>query len=163
MVRRRRYSSHSASPRIEVRTSAIHGSGVFARRSIPKGARIVEYVGERISTEEADARYNDDAMPHAHTFLFTVDEHTVIDAAHGGNEARFINHSCEPNCEAVNEDGRIYVEALRDIAAGEELTYDYNLERGELTPGWRERYACSCAAPSCRGTLLAPPPRRRRA
>ena len=161
MVRRR--GNTERDPRwIEVRTSVIHGRGVFARRAIPKGTRIVEYVGERISTQEADARYDDDAMERAHTFLFTVDEDTVIDGARGGNEARFINHSCEPNCEAVNEDGRIYVEALRPIAPGDELTYDYNLERGELTPGWRERYACSCGAPSCRGTLLAPPPRRRR-
>lgn len=149
--------------RFELRTSAIHGRGVFARRSIPKGTRILEYVGERISTEEADERYDDDAMERAHTFLFTVDERTVIDAARDGNEARFINHSCEPNCETVNEDGRIFIEALRAIAPGEELTYDYNLERGELTPGWRERYACSCGTPSCRGTLIAPPPRRRRA
>jgi hypothetical protein len=150
-------------PGLRVGTSPIHGRGVFATRAISRGERIVEYVGERISEEEADARYDDDAMEHAHTFLFTVDDGTVIDGARGGNDARFINHSCAPNCEAVNEEGRIFIEALRDIAPGEELTYDYNLERGELTPGWRERYACSCGAPSCRGTLLAPAPAQRKA
>lgn len=149
-------------PGIEVRHSRIHGLGIFARRAFPRGARIVEYVGERISEQEADARYDDDAMEHAHTFLFAVEKGTVIDGR-SGNEARFINHSCAPNCEAVNEDGRIFIEALRGIAPGEELTYDYNLERSGLAPGWRERYACSCGAASCRGTLLAPPPARRKA
>ena len=146
-------------PAVEVRRSPIHGRGVFAARAIRKGARILEYEGERISPEEADARYDDDAMEHAHTFLFTVDDETVIDGARGGNEARFINHSCAPNCEAVIEDDRVFIYALRNLLTGEELTYDYNLEReGELSPGWEARYACYCGADACRGTLLAPAP-----
>ncbi len=148
---------------IEVRESPIDGKGVFAVRAIPKGTRIVEYAGERITHQEADARYNEDAMEHPHTYLFTLDKKTVIDAMVEGNQARFINHSCEPNCEAVTEDGHIYIEALRDISIGEELTYDYHLEyKGRYRPEWRERYACHCGTLSCRGTLLLPKARRMR-
>ncbi len=149
---------------IEVRPSSIQGMGVFAQRLIPKKTRIIEYVGERISHAEADARYNEDAMEHPYTYLFTVDRKTVIDATVQGNESRYINHSCEPNCEAVLEEKRIYIEALRDIQPGEELTYDYHLEyQGRYDPAWKERYACHCGAPSCRGTLLLPrPPRKKR-
>ena len=149
---------------IEVRQSSIHGSGVFAVRRIPSGTRVIEYTGERITPEEADARYDDDQAESAHVLLFTVDDKTFIDGGVGGNEARFINHSCEPNCEAVCEDGRIFVEARRDIGRGEELTYDYALRRaGRYRAGWKERYACHCGAPSCRGTMLAPRrPRKRK-
>lgn len=146
-----------------IRRSSIHGRGAFALRRIPAGTRLIEYTGERITPEEAAQRYDDDAMEHAHTFLFTVDDETVIDGARGGNEARYINHSCEPNCEAVDEDGRIFIYALRDIAPGEEITYDYHLERtGGLPRNWRTLYACHCGAPSCRGTMLDRPPRRPR-
>lgn len=147
----------------EVCSSPIHGTGVFARCRIPKGARIIEYTGERISHAQADARYDEDAMENPHTVLFTVDKKTVIDAGVGGNEARFINHSCEPNCEAVIEDQRVFIAARRDIRRGEELTYDYHLEyQGRYRPEWRERYACHCGSPSCKGTLLLPKPRRSR-
>ena len=146
----------------EVRTSSIHGRGVFALRRIHKGTRLIEYVGERISPEEADRRYDDDALDIPHTFLFTVDKHTVIDAAVDGNEARFINHSCDPNCEAVDDAGRIFIEAIRRIRPGEELTYDYHLERdGRWRKEWAERYACRCGASDCRGTLLVKPKRPR--
>ena len=142
----------------ELRSSPIHGQGVFAVRRIRKGTRLIEYIGERIAPETADLRYDDDAMTIPHTFLFTVDAHTVIDAAVGGNEARFINHSCNPNCEAVDDDGRIFIEAIRNIRPGEELTYDYHLERdGRWRKEWAERYACRCGAPNCRGTLLVKP------
>jgi SET domain-containing protein len=144
----------------ELRSSPIHGQGVFALRRIHQGTRLIEYVGERVSPEEADLRYDDDAMQRPHTLLFTVDARTIIDAAVGGNEARFINHSCQPNCEAVDDDGRIFVEALRNIRPGEELTYDYHLERdGHWRKAWAERYACRCGAPNCRGTLLVKPKR----
>jgi len=139
-----------------VKRSRIQGSGGFAWRWIPAGTRIIEYKGERISTDEADSRYDDDTMRRHHTFLFSVDEDTVIDAAVGGNEARFINHSCDPNCEAVDDGGRIFIEALRDIAPGEELYYDYGYELDEpLTDELREKYPCRCGAPNCRGTILA--------
>ncbi len=148
---------------VQVRASPINGAGVFAACPIPKGTRIVEYTGEHITHEEADERYDEDAMEHPHTYLFTLDKKTVVDATVEGNEARYINHSCEPNCKAITEDGHIYIQALRDIAAGEELTYDYHLEyHGRYRPEWRERYACHCGSPSCRGTLLLPKPRRTR-
>ncbi len=146
----------------EVRSSSIHGRGVFALRRIRKGTRLIEYVGERISPEEADRRYDDDALDIPHTFLFTVDKRTVIDAAVDGNDARFINHSCNPNCEAVDDAGRIFIEAIRTIRLGEELTYDYHLERdGRWRKEWDQRYACRCGAPNCRGTLLVKPKRPR--
>ena len=148
-------------PFFEIRPSPIHGRGAFATRRIRKGTRIIEYTGERLTPSAADARYDDDRSEHPHVLLFTVDRRTVIDAGVGGNEARYFNHSCEPNCEAVTEKRRVYLEALRTIAAGEELTYDYQLERGRWpTAEWEKRYACRCGAATCRGTMLAPPPRR---
>jgi uncharacterized protein len=142
---------------IEIRASPIQGQGAFAVRAIPQGTRVVEYTGERISPEEADARYDDDALEHSHTFLFTVTRNIIIDAARDGNEARFINHSCDPNCEAVIEHKRVFIEAIRDIAPGEELTYDYHLERpGRFKEEWKQRYACHCGADNCRGILLEP-------
>ncbi len=142
---------------IEVRPSKIQGLGVFASQRIPSGTRIIEYLGERISPAEADRRYDDDASEHPHVLLFTVDSRTVIDAAVGGNDARFINHSCEPNCIAVNQKKHIYIESLRDIDPGEELLYDYNLTRSDDdTPDLEQLYACHCGAPTCRGTMLVP-------
>jgi SET domain-containing protein len=142
----------------ELRQSSIAGRGAFATRPIKKGTRIIEYTGERISNAEADRRYDEDKMSSHHTFLFTLNRRTVVDAGVGGNEARFINHSCSPNCEAVIEDGkRIYIEALRDIQVGEELAYDYQYERTDDHTEADERfYACRCGAPGCRGTILAP-------
>jgi SET domain-containing protein len=146
----------------EIRSSTIHGQGAFALQFIPKGTRVIEYTGERITPQEANVRYNDEEMEHPHTFLFTVDKRTVIDGARHGNEARYINHSCEPNCQTFIEDSRVFVEAIRDIPPGTELTYDYHLTRnGRYGAKWERRYACHCGAPSCRGTLLAP--RRRKA
>jgi hypothetical protein len=147
----------------EVRSSPIQGLGAFAAQPIRKGTRVVEYVGERISPKAADARYDDDNAAHVHVLLFTVDKKTVIDAGVGGNDARFINHSCEPNCETVVEGKRVYVDALHDIAAGEELTYDYNLTReGKYDAQTEARYACHCGAQTCRGTMLEPRRGRRR-
>ncbi|MFL5582208.1 MAG: SET domain-containing protein [Gemmatimonadaceae bacterium] len=145
--------------------SPIAGRGVFATRRIPKGTRIVEYVGERITPEEADERYDDDTMDVHHTFLFIVDDDTIVDAAVGGNAARFINHSCDPNCEAAVEDGRIWVTAIKDIAPGAELVYDYAYERaGHFKKSYWELYACRCGAKKCRGIILKKPkPPKRRA
>src|SRR5690606_23722497 len=138
----------------EVRRSKIHGKGVFATRRIPKGTRLIEYKGERITWEEADRRYDDSIQPH-HTFLFAVDDKTVIDGGRYGNDARWINHSCDPNCEAVEEDGRIFIETIRDIEPGEELTYDYSYILDEPhTAAVKARYPCYCGSPKCRGTIL---------
>jgi uncharacterized protein len=149
-------------PCFEIRPSPIHGHGAFATRRIRKGTRIIEYTGERLTPSAADARYDDDRREPPHVLLFTVDRRTVIDAGVGGNEARYFNHSCTPNCEAVIENRRVYLEAFRTIAAGEELTYDYQLERGGWPSAeWESRYVCRCGAATCRGTMLAPPPRRK--
>ena len=143
-------------PLFEIRNSPIQGFGGFATQRIRKGTRIIEYIGERITSEEGDRRYSDEDE-HPHVLLFVVDKHTVIDAAVGGNDARFINHSCEPNCKTVVEKKRVYIKALKTIAAGEELTYDYNLTReGNDTPETEKQFACHCGAKTCRGTMLAP-------
>ncbi len=139
--------------RFVVRRSSIQGRGVFALRRIPKGTRIIEYRGERVSHREADRRH--DAQDDPHTMLFIVDAKTVIDGTSGGNSARWINHSCNPNCEAVDEKKRIYIEAIRQIRAGEELSYDYNLVLEERhTPAAKREHACNCGEPCCRGTML---------
>jgi len=160
-----RKANGKRAPLLEVRRSGIHGSGVFALRRIAKGARVVEYTGERVSHREADTRYADRDERDNHTFLFIVDGRTVIDAGVGGNEARFINHSCAPNCETAIEDRRVFIYALRDIEPGEELAYDYQIqrERGD-PPDIEQIFGCSCGAPTCRGTMIAPrePPRARR-
>ncbi len=141
----------------EIRESAVAGKGAFATRAIAARERIIEYVGERITHEEADRRYDDESMDVHHTFLFTVSSRTVIDASHGGNEARFINHSCAPNCEAEIERGRVFIYALRDIAAGEELCYDYAYQRsGDETEADEELYRCLCGAAECRGSIMEP-------
>jgi hypothetical protein len=141
--------------RFAVRRSPIHGNGVFALRLIRKGTRIIEYIGERISHEEADARYSELHANSPHTMLFTVNDDIVIDATRRGNSARWINHSCTPNCEIEDQDDRIFIEARRDIRPGEELTYDYNLQLGEPhTKAAKRAHACFCGARRCRGTML---------
>jgi hypothetical protein len=140
-----------------IRRSPIQGRGAFAVRPIPRGTRIIEYTGERITHREADARYDDAGMERHHTWLFTVNRRVVVDAAVGGNASRFINHCCEPNCEIQIETGRIYIDAARDIEPGEELTYDYAYEREEGDEdGVEKLYMCHCGARRCRGTILAP-------
>lgn len=147
----------SNSMAFEIRDSAVAGKGAFALRPIAKGERIVEYLGERISHEEADRRYDDESMDVHHTFLFTVSSRTVIDASQGGNEARYINHSCAPNCEAEIDRGRVFIHAIRVIAAGEELCYDYGYPRsGDETEEDEERYRCQCGAENCRGSIMEP-------
>jgi hypothetical protein len=146
---------------IEVRRSDVHGLGVFAARRIPKGTRIIEYVGERVSHDEADRRYEEKDANDSHTFLFIVDSKTVIDAGVDGNDARFFNHSCDPNCESTVEKRRVYIEALRDIEPGAELTYDYQIQREDDDPdNIDEVFACRCGFPQCRGTMLWPTERR---
>ena len=146
-----------------VRRSKVHGTGVFATRSIAKGTRVIEYVGERISHAEADRRHGDKPLEDNHTFLFTVDSRTVIDAGTGGNAARFINHSCDANCETVIEKKRVYIDAARNIAVGEELGYDYMIERDPTDPSnIDEIFACRCGAANCRGTMLLAPKKPRR-
>ncbi len=138
--------SHAAKEYFELRKSPIQGRGAFAIRRIRRGTRIIEYTGEHITSEEADARYDDANMKRHHTFLFILDEHTVVDAARGGNAARFINHSCEPNCFSRVMRGHMLFFALRDIAPGEEITLDY-------TPSQHPGRRCTCGAAKCRGVM----------
>lgn len=156
--------SEAAGPIVRVRRSKIHGSGVFARCAILRGARIIEYVGERVSHAEADRRYENRPLNDAHTFLFVVDEKTVVDAGVGGNEARFINHACRPNCETEVTRGRIWVRARRRIQPGEELSYDYCIGRdADDPPDVDEIFHCRCGVKRCRGTMLVGrPPRRKK-
>jgi hypothetical protein len=150
-------SKTTRKPKIIVRTSRIHGRGVYAGRRLTKGERIIEYKGEVISWREADRRPPSDPDDPTHTFFFSLDDGKhVIDANIGGNAARWINHSCDPNCETEEDDGRVFIEALRDIRAGEELFYDYGLVVDErITPTLKKQYRCLCGAKDCRGTMLA--------
>jgi SET domain-containing protein len=141
-----------------IRSSRIAGKGAFAMRAIRKGERLIEYVGERLTHAAADARYDDHADNKHHTFLFAVNRSTVIDATVGGNESRFINHSCNPNCESVIERARVFIDAIRSIRPGEELTYDYAYTRDGTETEEEETglYGCRCGSRNCRGTILAP-------
>jgi SET domain-containing protein len=143
-------------PDFEIRPSPIHGLGAFATAPIPARTRLIEYAGARLTPAEADERYPDVPGVQHHTCLFAIDDEVVIDAAVDGNEARFINHSCDPNCDAIVEDGRIWIETIRDVATGEELAYDYAFILPERhTPAAKRRYPCHCGAETCRGTILA--------
>ena len=142
--------------KIEVRESGVHGRGVYAVAPITAGTQIIEYTGERITWEEAVERHPHDPSQPNHTFYFHIDGGLVIDGLRG-NSARWINHACEPNCEADEVDGRVFIKALRDLAPGEELFYDYRLVLDERhTPKVKKQFACWCGAPTCRGTMLAP-------
>ena len=147
----------SGGRRIQTRRSGVHGNGVFAVQDIAEGETLIEYKGEVISWKEALRRHpHDPAQPH-HTFYFHIDDDRVIDGKVNGNAARWINHSCEPNCEADEQDGRVFIKALRNIAAGDELNYDYGLVIDEpYTQKLLSEFPCWCGSVDCRGTLLAP-------
>ena len=151
-------------PRIVVRRSPIHGRGVFANADIPPGIRILEYRGERIDSAEAFRRYGDNSGL-GETYLFAVNTAWLIDGNVGGSSARFVNHGCAPNCEAViwvdiNGDerrDRVFFVTLRKIRIGEELTFDYSLEFSHpVSAEERTRWRCDCGTPVCRGSMLAP-------
>jgi SET domain-containing protein len=155
--------SAAKSPRAyAVRNSPIHGRGVFAVRTIRKGTRIVEYRGDRTTWDVALERPPSDPANPQHTFFFETSDGTVIDAGVRGNAARWINHSCDANCESFEyDDGRVFIEARRTIRAGEEITYDYRLSLdGPISRRTRAAYACHCGAVKCRGVLLVEPRRR---
>ena len=140
----------------------MHGKGVFALQDIAEGEDLIEYIGEVISWAEAERRHPHDPQNPNHTFYFHIDEDHVIDGLHGGNASRWINHACAPNCEADQQGNRVFIRALRAIAAGEELSFDYGLIIDErYTAKLKAEYACWCGADECRGTMLAPKRRRR--
>lgn len=135
---------------IQVRESGVHGRGAYAAQFIPRGTRVIEYKGERVSWEAAPD--NDDDP---HTFNFGLESGDVINPEVGGNDARWINHSCDPNCEAVEEYDRIFIYALRNIRPGEELLYDYHMELDEpVTESAKNKFACHCGSSNCRGTMI---------
>ena len=150
--------------KIVARRSAIHGNGVFAAAPIAKGERIIEYKGRRRTHKEVDEGDSGD-VESGHTFLFTLNDDYVIDANFEGNTARWINHSCSPNCEAVLEEAegkdrrkdRVFIEAIRAIKPGEELTYDYGITLDEPhTARLKKIWACRCGSKKCTGTMLKP-------
>lgn len=141
----------------EVRRSRIQGRGGFAIKPIRKGQKVDEYVGEPISHDEADRRYDDNDGRH-HTFLFVLDDDIVLDARYGGSDARFLNHSCDPNCETEIDNGHIWIKAIKSIQPETELTYDYRFEwQDNYEPEDIRYYACRCGTKKCRGTILMVP------
>ncbi len=155
---------------IQVRLSPIHGNGVFAAETLVTESPVIEYQGARLSHAKADSRYAGNAET-GHTFLFTLNDKYVIDANQDGNAARWINHSCAPNCKAflIEHEGRdrkqdrVVIETLRTIAPGEELSYNYAITLDERhTPRLKKLWACRCGAAACTGTMLNSRPRRRR-
>ena len=146
-----------AGRRIQVRRSGVHGKGVFAIAPIRAGERIIEYKGEMITWKEALRRHPHDPKDPNHTFYFHIDDKHVIDAAHGGNAARWINHACRTNCEAEEVGLQVFIKATHDLAPGDELFYDYGLSLDErYTPALKKQFECRCGAPECRGTMLSP-------
>ena len=142
-------------PKVVVRKSPVHGRGVFAVTAIVKGARILEYTGERMTHAKADRLYGELHEGSSHTMLFAANDKVVIDATKRGGPARWINHSCAPNCEANEEDGRVFIDAIRAIKPGQELAYDYNLVLEERHTAKQKRdHPCYCGARKCRHTLL---------
>ena len=147
----------SPASRLQVRRSGVHGQGVYATSPVRKGAKIIEYTGRQLPWKEAI-----DLPPHRpddpyHTFFFSLDNGNVIDAGVDGNEARWINHSCDPNCETNEEDDRIFVYALRSLKPGDELFYDYKIVPAERrTKKLEQEFACRCGTAKCRGTMIEP-------
>ena len=143
--------------RIQTRRSGVHGKGVFAVQPLAEGEMLIEYGGEVISWKEALRRHPHDPKDPNHTFYFHIDDKHVIDGKAGGNSSRWINHACKPNCEADEDGGRVFIKALRNIKAGDELFYDYGLIiDAKYTKKLLAEYPCWCGAKKCRGTLLAP-------
>ena len=143
-----------AAPKLHVRRSAVHGRGIFAAEAIAAGTRVIEYKGQRISSYES-LRRSPDNLLRGHTFHFALADGSHIDGAVHGNRARWLNHACAPNCLAMEADGRVFIHALTDIGAGEELTYDYQLlSSRRFSPAQARVHPCDCGAAHCRGTLL---------
>lgn len=142
--------------RITARRSPVHGTGLFALQSIAAGERLIEYKGEVTSWRRAAARQRSGS---GHTFVFGLSDGRVIDGSRNGNSARFLNHACAPNCEAIETDDRIFIHAITEIRPGDELTIDYGLVvDGEITEDVKEQYACHCGISGCRQSMLGKEP-----
>jgi len=150
--------------RIAARRSPIHGNGVFAVDTFAKGEEIIQYKGKLLTNDEADELYGDGGES-GHTFLFTLNDDYIIDGSQQGNTARWINHSCAPNCRALVEESasgkprkdKVVIEAIRRIKPGDELTYDYGIVLDvRHTARLKKLWKCLCGAPNCIGTMLKP-------
>jgi hypothetical protein len=127
-----------------IRSSAIHAAGCYTTTAIRKGARVAEYSGHLLTKAEADQAYETSPI----TYLFGLGDGAVVIDGHC--IAMFINHSCDANCETSEEDGRVWIKAIREIAGGEEITYDYC-----LYDGGDDEALCNCGAKNCRGTMYS--------
>jgi SET domain-containing protein len=137
-----------------VKKSNVHGRGLFARKDIPKDTKVIEYKGTRMPASELPDVDENDPDGH-HTVIFSLDNGMLIDASRRGNAAQFANHSCNPNCDTIEEDGRIYIRSLRKIKKGEEIVYDYHLHlAGPFDKDWLVDYACHCGSRKCRKIML---------
>ena len=142
--------------RITARRSSVHGKGLFALQPIAAGERLIEYKGEVTSWRRAAARQRSEV---GHTFVFGLSDGRVIDGSRGGNSARFLNHACNPNCEAIETGNRVFIYTRKAICAGEELSIDYGLSiDGEITDDIRAQYACHCRTSACRQSMLGESP-----
>lgn len=139
------------SPYVEARSSRIHGRGVFATAPIKRDAEIIEYTGEKISKSEADRRQQTHGV-----YIFTLNSRVDVDGAVGGNGAHLINHGCAPNAEALIDENRIVICALRRIYPGDEITYDYGFDADDY-----EDHPCHCGSRECIGFIVARRHRRR--
>ncbi len=138
------------------RESVIHGSGLFANKDIKKGKRVIEYVGEKITKEESYRRADrqlkkSNKSDDGAVYIFEIDEEHDIDGNVDWNPARLINHSCDPNCEASDDEGRIWIESIRKIKQGEELSYNYGYDLEHF-----EDHPCRCGSPKCVGYIVKP-------
>lgn len=140
--------------RVAVRRSPVHGRGVFALRTLAAGERIFEYKGEVIDWSTAVKQFRKHGTA-GHTYFFGLSDGRVIDGGRGGNSARWVNHACEANCEAIEVGDRVFIHATRTISAGDELFLDYRLVVDEEPDSeTQQEYACRCGSRNCRGTML---------
>jgi uncharacterized protein len=156
------HKEKTANEYIEVRSSGIHRHGVFAKKDIAKGTRITEYVGLKMDKEESKRiqdealhRYQNDPKNNAATYMFELDENIDIYGDVPNNDAKYINHSCSPNCEVEIMDGRIWIDAIRDIKKGEEIVYNYGFEIDENDTTEFKKHPCKCGATNCVKYILA--------
>jgi SET domain-containing protein len=129
---------------VEFRRSSIHGTGGYARKFIPKDTYVIEYVGEKITKKEAERRCDED-----NCYIFTYDDKYDLDGNVNWNPARWINHSCDANCETIDDDGHIWIAAVRDIQAGEELSFNYCYDLDEYVD-----HPCQCGSEKCVGYIV---------
>lgn len=139
---------------IAVRSSPIHGRGVFATVGIESGTPVIEVRGRVLTWELAQEQHDVDGVAGL-TYFFDLRDGMVLDGSIDGNDSQYLNHSCEPNCEAIDHDGRILIHTTRAVAAGAELLLDYQLEVDDDSADDLDSYRCDCGAPTCRRTMLA--------